>query len=105
MWPDLQRKPYEALRVQSGGKCWSPSDIENDFKREKWSCNVSKQRARCAWDQTDEWRCRQQWTSDWRCDWRQCMNAERWAEGLEECRSEQKWMGERKWSGDLSSGL
>ena len=33
MWLDLQRKPYEALRVQSGGKCWSPSNIENEFKR------------------------------------------------------------------------
>ena len=50
MWLDLQRKPYEALRVQSGGKCWSPSDIENKFKIVKWRCNASKQRAGCVQD-------------------------------------------------------
>ena len=54
MCPDLQHKPYEALRVQSGGKCWSPSGIENNFKRAKQRCNMSKQRAGCVWDQADE---------------------------------------------------
>ena len=81
MWPDLQRKPYEALRVQSGGKCWSPSDIENEFKRVKWRCNVSEQRVGCAWDRANERRCMRQWTSDWRCSQRQHMNMEGWAEG------------------------
>ena len=81
MWLDLQRKPYEALRVQSVGKCWSPSDVENGFKRAKQRRNVSEQRVGCARDRTDEWRCVRQWISDWRCDQRQCTNAERWVEG------------------------
>ena len=81
MWPDLQRKPYEALRVRSGGKCWSPSDIENEFKRVKLRRNVSEQRAGCAQDRVDEQQCMRQRTSDRRCDRRQCTNAEGWAEG------------------------
>ena len=81
MWPDLQCKPYEALRVRSGGKCWSPSDVENNFKRVKRRRNVSEQRVGCAWDQMDERRGVQQRTSDQRCDQRQRMNAERWVEG------------------------
>ena len=64
MRQDLQHKPYEAVRVRSGGKCWSPSDIENDFKRVKQRCNVSEQRAGCAWDWTDEQRCRWKWTAE-----------------------------------------
>ena len=47
MQPDLQHKPYEALRVQSGGKCWSPSDIENEFKREKQRHNMSEESGVC----------------------------------------------------------
>ena len=62
MRPDPQHKPYEALRVQSGGKCWSPSDIEKGFKREKWRHNVSKQKVGCEWDWMDEQRCRQKQT-------------------------------------------
>ena len=81
MWPDLQHKPYEALRVRSGGKCWSPSDIENKFERVKWRHNVSEQRVGCARDRADEQRCVQQRTSNQRCDWRQRMNAEGQAEG------------------------
>ena len=57
MQPDLQHKPYEALRVQSGGKCWSSSDIENEFKRAKQRHNVSEQRVGCAWDWVDEQWC------------------------------------------------
>ena len=74
---DLQHKPYEALRVQSGGKCWSSSYIENNFKRVKQRCNVSKQRAGCAWDRMDEWRCRQKQTVERRCNQRQCVDVPR----------------------------
>ena len=78
---DLQRKPYEALRVRSGGKCWSPSDIENKFERAKRRRNMSEQRVGCARDWADERWCVRQWTSDWRCDRRQRMNVEGRVEG------------------------
>ena len=81
MRPDLQCKPYEALRVQSGGKYWSPSDVDNHFKRVKQRCNMSKQRVGCVQDWMDEQRCGQKWTVKQRGEWRWHTNVERQAEG------------------------
>ena len=81
MRPDPQHKPYEALRVQSRGKCWSPSDIENNFKRVKWRCSMSKQRAGCMQDQMDEQRCGWKQTGKPRGEWKWCVSTERQAEG------------------------
>ena len=63
------------------GKCWTPSDIENKFQREKWRHNMSEQRVGCAQDWADERRWVRQQTSDRRCDQRQRTNAEGQAEG------------------------
>ena len=42
---------------------------------------MSKQKAECEWDWMDEWRGRWKWTGKWRDEQRQCVNAERQAEG------------------------